>query len=275
MRCHRRDRNNDTNNGDVVANDDYDLNKEWTDTMDDLWNVTNKTVGRFSNALSSYSDRVFDQLHEIDLPGIGTAVSAWPMSRPAGDEAKEINKDRAPASCSNLWAYPVPSFRQYNKCMENNGVSAWSRDGVWRCLFPNSVQDLDFDGTQTASEDRRWFKDYSVFLDWRRAMYVAQLTKVQQELDAKKQQRQQSFESSDWKQPFGSSSKDVKYVSESEAEKQGKRVISSSIVSETVSQEDGTLQTKQRIKKWYDDNTVSVTETTDAKPQDSKGWFWK
>lgn len=261
---------------------DEDLNKEWSDTVDDLWNVTNKTVGKMSSALTSYSDRIFDHITDLDIPMLGDVMSSsWPVvrARRNHEEAADVNNDRAPAQCANLWAYPVPSFRQYNKCVDNNGVSAWSRDGVWRCLFPSSEAELDFDGKNVSDPaDRRWFKDYSVFLDWRRAMYLAQVAKAKSEEEQRAQLRDQSRSllNDQWKSPFpDSTTKDLKYVSEEEARNQGKRVISSSMFSETVTQDDGTVAHKTCVKKWYDDNTVSVTETTDSKPLDHKGWFWK
>lgn len=163
---------------------------------------------------------------------------------------------------NNIWAFPVPSTKQYAKCKELEGSSVWTQEGVWRCLFPKNKHQLNKELNATAAsdpEDRKLFGDYSSYLDWKSVMRSNMAAQRQRE-------RQEMVE----KEKVG-----TKYISQSEAEKSGKRVISSSMSSQTISKDDGSLETKQVVQKWYEDGTSSLTETVSTSPDHAKGWFWK
>jgi hypothetical protein len=266
-------------------NDDKDneaAGKAWNDlshSLDDVWDLTGRTMGRMSNLFSVYGDRIQDRLEDTLFNG--NEDKRWPRVGSLGWFPDHNRDDHDSCVKGKMWGYPVPSMRQYDRCKENDGVSVWSRDGVWRCLFPNvsdakeQLKNLDIDGNNgTRLEDQQWFSDYSFYLDWRRAMRKAEEAKREQEW----QRSKQHYDSLWSDKPTEQKSKvPTKYVSELEAEKQGKNVISTSVVSETVSREDGTLETKRIVKKWYDDDTVSVSETVNTGlDNDNKGgWFWK
>lgn len=38
-----------------------------------------------------------------------------------------------------LYSYSSPTTREYNKCVNKDGLSLWDSKGTWRCLFPNSA----------------------------------------------------------------------------------------------------------------------------------------
>lgn len=59
----------------------------------------------------------------------------------------------------------------------------------------------------------------------------------------------------------------------------GKTVVSTVTTNETITKQDGTLETKNIVQKWYKDGTSSVTEritnSADKPANSNPGWFWK
>lgn len=217
------------------SNDDNEItNNKSNDTWsDDVGEFLDRTFDRVNNAVHSYGGNIQDTLEE-NLPGWASSFNL-PLGSPFFGGKEQ--------SAENLWAFPVPSARQYDQCKETGGTSAWNKEGVWRCLFGDDAKDKT-----------SWFKDYTSFLDWRRDMYKAEIAKRQKE-------REQ------WDQLWSSTSSDKpdKYISETEANRLGKKVVSSSVTSETVSKDDGKLETKRIVKKWYDDGTCSMNESVNSK----------
>lgn len=213
-------------------NNNEDERKKWHDKLDEVWDLTDRTFDKFTNKFNDVWSRDWEDTIGNSLPWVSSTFF---------DSKKE-----------NLWAFPVPSARQYDKCKDADGVSAWNKDGIWRCLFNNEHQ----------QDPDNWFTKYGNFLDWRRQMRKNLVAQREKELE-----QWQSI----WKP---SSSQKEKYISESEAEKAGKNVTSSSFTSETVTKDDGSLETKRVVKKWYDDGTVSLSESTKNDQNKLHGWFW-
>lgn len=235
--------------------------------MNDLWTLTDRTFDKMSNQLGEYSDQLKDQFEEQAVP--------WFRQRWHDRRDKRCNSH-------DQWAFPVPTARQYDRCKEKNGLSLWNRDGSWRCVLPDDEKYSEVQSQLSQRqplENREWFSDYSVFLDWRRAMIKAEQAKREQLLQ--QQQREQLTTKDKWSSDkwykdgwLADTSDKVKYVSESDAQAQGKKVVSKSVVMEMVSQDDGTVKTNKVVKKWYDDGTMSKSEIVDEGRKPG-GWFWK
>lgn len=240
-------------------NDKTDLWEEWTSSMNDLRSLTDRTFDRVTSQLGDYSgqirDQVRDQIEEQGSPWF----RHWYDETDHGSRKSSRSWRRR---CHNeLWAFPVPTSRQYDACKEKNGLSLWNRDGAWSCILPEDdrhdkvVSELN---QNVADSDKNWFSDYSVFLDWRRAMIHAEQARQRQKMD----------------KANGIANK-VKYISEEDATSQGKKCISKNVVVETKSLDDGSLETKTVVQKWYDDGTTSRKETTKEQQSKNTGWFWK
>ncbi|CAN6669261.1 hypothetical protein TRVA0_041S00914 [Trichomonascus vanleenenianus] len=214
-----------------MGNDkDKNLPERWPESLDDLKDLTESTFDRVAGLFGNWRMRDIEDTLGSSLPWLHSNFEH------GGEE--------------NLWAFPVPSARQYDRCKDAGGESAWNKDGVWRCLFGGD-------------DKKETFKDYTSYLDWRRGM--------RQAIAAEREKERQQWQSI-WR-PNESTGSNVRYISESEAEKLGKKVVSSSVTSETISKDDGQLETKKVVKKWYDDGSVSLSEsTTNGK---NGGWFWK
>jgi hypothetical protein len=143
-------------------------------------------------------------------------------------------------------------------------VSAWSTEGVWKCLFPKDAAEHRrlFEGSNP-----QYFKEYTALLEFRRGMRNA---------ERERERSRWSRDSSPRETTQHSDPAKIRFISESEADRVGKTVVSSQVRSETVSKDDGTLETKRVVKKYYDDNTASVSETVDSGKQaaSNSGWFW-
>lgn len=253
----RRNRNEENNNNANALDNNTDLTaRAWDDlssSLDEVVGVSGRTFDRLGNLMQAYHDRFYDRFFD----GNGGPWGSW---TPFGYDRSDGHGGR------KMWAFPVPSARQYEKCVDKEGVSAWNRDGVWKCLFPKSAEEHRalFEGT---SPD--YFKEYNALLEFRRKMRKAEAER----------ERQRWTDTA----TLGTSTKPadngkLRYVSESDAEKAGKTVVSSQVWSETVSKDDGTLETKRVVKKFYDDNTASVSETVDSGTRSGSGsgsgWFW-
>lgn len=230
----------------------HDYGDNWNDSFGDTLTTTIPSfIWSGRDQFNQRRDAWFGELSDSGVSGVVT-------SEP------EIALDTSKPT--NIWAFPVPSTKQYAQCKELEGQSIWTREGVWRCLFPQNNQQLEQELQMQPSEDRKLFADYTSYLDWKTAFRKAMAAQRQRERQELKQQWEKEREL--YANP--------KYISQTEAEKSGKRVISSSVSSETISKEDGSLETKKVVQKWYEDGTSSVTETVSTSPdQSSKGWFWK
>lgn len=270
---------------------------------------------RFRNRGGNFSSDSF-QIGGDSVDNNGVAAATTPSQFIALDPSKP----------KNLWAFPVPNDRQYEKCKELEGTSLWTRDGVWRCLFPSSASEqsrlnqaldnskhADFSaqvanskaGGETpdigAIREAQVFPDVSIYLNWKTAIRKAIQAKRAQEraewqkqFDSRFQNRgygenqgqltQAPSQSSETPQQQQQQQQQPKFISEEEAHAQNKKVVSSAYSSSTFTKEDGSLETRKVVEKWYDDGTTSVTErvSNSANHNDdtrssssSSGWFWK
>lgn len=142
----------------------------------------------------------------------------------------------------------VPSERQYADCVAKKGDSVWLEDGSYKCLFPSDP-----------TPEGKWFKDFKGFLDFREQMRNARM-KERREL-AKSHFNDSPF-------PGG---EHPRLISEKEAKT--KHPISTNMTSESVTLDDGTLETIRREVRLFDDNTAYVKESTENSKD--KGWFWR
>lgn len=118
--------------------------------------------------------------------GLNGDNSAWQLSgNNSLDPTNSIPLDKSKPS--NLWAFPVPTTKQHDKCEELNGQGVWTREGVWRCLFPldnlqvqRQVQIGSADSKAPTSE-RKLFGDYTDYLDWKSAIRKAMREKEERD----------------------------------------------------------------------------------------------
>lgn len=143
----------------------------------------------------------------------------------------------------------VPTEREYADCVSKRGDSVWLEDGSYKCLFPSDP-----------SPEGKWFKDFKGYLDFRDQMRRAREAERSRLLDAP-YHRDSPF-------PGG---EHPRLISEKEAS--NKHPVSTNISSESVTLDDGTLETLRREVKLYDDNTAYVKETKENSKD--KGWFWR
>lgn len=141
----------------------------WSDQVDDTLSATiptffHKTVEEALNASESLFAREFDNddkhpwhrhwrrrcgKNQENLSSVfqiegATYTSAndsfgGELGIDAASNQEFINLDQSKPK--DLYAYPVPSGRQYSQCKAYRGTSLWTREGVWRCLFPASSED--------------------------------------------------------------------------------------------------------------------------------------
>lgn len=253
---------------------------------------------------------------QIEGPGVpetkdryGNGISTF-----SDNGAQFINLDRSKPK--DLQASPVPSGAQYEKCKGLDGTSVWTKEGVWRCLFPASNSDqraLDAalvktkinspnyfatkDGKITTTAmgnssnekiltSAQVFPDFGTYLDWKSGVRNAL--------------RENYFHSRTMEKPSGVnrihdarhdtpktapvsnvSEQDTKHGSfDQDLKNQSKKVTSTSFITSTITKEDGSLETKEIMKKWYSDGTTSTTENiknsrVPEHERESSGWFWK
>lgn len=185
---------------------------------------------------------------------------------------------------TGLKAYPTPTAKLYQKCIDKDGLSVWDDKGWWRCLFPRATLDGEHVlSKEDVLEDNSnkfglFFKDYTGFLDWK-----SQMKKLVKQRDEEQQLARQrdSIESI-----YNDYAKDSNFGSSA-----GDDLISSSksVYFKTLPNGDGEEITeisnvfrdgKSENKKFKrlipkDGAPASVEDLSDAK-NDSKlsGWIW-
>lgn len=279
----RREQNQNTTEDGLPLSES--LNRAWNElsnaNWDEMFTSANRKLDDVMTSLGSRMDE-YEANHHHRWHG-------WGRHR----KQRRINSLEYPegVECKD-YAYPVPSVRQHARCVENGGVGAWDRQGMWNCLVGDTKK-LGLDDKQLG-DDRSFFRDYSVYLDWKTAMKKAS--------DARKEQEKLRWQqqASQWNQTVDNNvsrhegsimaparSEDVtKYVSETEATANNKRIVNSNVINEYVYR-DGELKSRSVVKKWYEDGTMSVTESINGHPSKdsgpvssgtetgSSGWFWK
>lgn len=225
--------------------------------------------------------------------GFSADKSTWQLGGGSGGESIPLDKSKP----TNLWSYPVPTTAQHDKCAELSGDGVWTREGVWRCLFPLDKRQIDNEvqkGSANAPlSQQKLFGDYTDYLDWKsgirkamskqqeldRAVARMEQEKLQERAEAQKQAQRQALEerwqrSSERVEPYQQQnrwdqsaaqnpSRPVKERWEAAAPvnaKSGKSIASTSTTSETTTKPDGSLETKQVVQTWYKDGTSSVSE---------------
>lgn len=280
----------------------FERTSDWISDLDKL--STEKTGESFSDRASKWYERG-GEFGDRFWPGLfgarfGPLTQIQIGQKAIGDSKFEpIKIDLDESKPSDLVSFPIPSTRKYTKCKELKGQSVWTREGVWRCLFPKSMSDSSqlsqalhkssnipsqssggilgalttTDEASRAEELQQHyvFSDFTSYLDWK--------SEIRKAIEYKKKQDRERYSDS---YPEDNVSKAItpirnnkSYISEEEAEKLGKKVISSSIESRTITTENGDLETKKIVRKWYDDGTASISESVKTTPRSSSGWFWK
>lgn len=204
-------------------------NKPWDqlkDSIDEARDWSTRTIDLANRKFNEYSDRV--------------QSDGW-YSLPGADLLNSVMGE------NSLVAPRIPSLYRYAQCKENSGVSAWTREGVWKCLMPGK-DEIDF-------KDNKLFKDYTGYLDFKLSMYKAQQTQIEND----RRKRQQSMM---WRTPT--------FISEEEA--QGKTPISERSFTQSITDETGRTETKHTIYKYFDDGTAFKKEETSDGGKGS--WFW-
>lgn len=215
------------------------------------------------------------------------------------NQFEPIKIDLDESKPTDLVSFPIPTTRKYTECKELKGQSVWTREGIWRCLFPKSSLDksqlsqaLDkassissqssngilgaltsSDKSNNVDELQQYyvFPDFTSYLDWKSEIRKAMEYKLKQ--DRKKYSDVYPEDSTS--RAITPIRNNTSYISEEEAEKLGKKVVSSCIESRTITTENGDLETKKVVRKWYDDGTASISEYVNTTPKESSGWFWK
>lgn len=265
--------------------------------------------GPWGRARRSQIDGNTFQVEGLPVSNSSEGFGQLTTANSSDSNAQVINLDESKPK--NIYSYLVPSGPQYEQCKELDGTSVWTKEGLWRCLFPASSNDqhvLDaalsrskangpnfflpkskasLVASNSSNEEllksTQVFPDFSTYLDWRSGVRKAL-------------RENHSRARAEWKSKFdknvklfGNQSDGVvttsdpghlsktKYITEEEAEQQNKQIVSSSFASSTVTKDDGSLETKEVVKKWYSDGTASVTESVKNSKDghESKGWFWK
>lgn len=239
---------------------------EFTDLMNRTLRFTTQGINSFLNG-SGWSDSIGETINSTIpsiLLGSGNANAdyqdVWASDKVVTSD-HEVPLDTTKPR--NLWAYPVPSTNQYAKCKDMNGTSVWTREGVWRCLFPQSANLLGLElNKSTEKENRQLFGTYNGYLDWK--VYMRKLEQEKANLRREELQKQ-------WQENH------ARFSTSSEATPDNGKVVTSTQVStSTYTKEDGSLETKKVVQKWYSDGTTSTIETvSNGKDDSGSGWFWK
>lgn len=208
---------------------------------------------------------------------------------------------------SNIWAFPVPSSDKADTCRDLQGKGVWTRDGVWRCLFPNGLNAktrLD----NEANRSEVVFADYGAYLDWKRrmkSMIRERTIGVQQNEYPQQQQQQQTHHVCTNHQQHEKQNDWVGQNSSFDTPKQNsysdQAIVAEVTFRETYKKPDGTFETKETIKKNFKNgnsttverihsapdistsstlpnsnvNSSSVQSQIDSSESGSGGWFWK
>ena len=185
---------------------------------------------------------------------------------------------------TNIWAFPVPSSVQDQRCRDLGGKGVWTRESVWRCLFPTDKRRLEYEleKSKDGNVEGRLFGDYTSYLDWRAGMKKATQYYTQQQ-----QQKYSSptkavngydntWKAQDEKHQSYFSNSALGHTSEPnfDPSMNGENVISTISSTETFKKPDGTLGTKHIVKKEYADGSKTTTERIISNEKQS-GWFWK
>lgn len=165
----------------------------------------------------------------------------------------------------------VPPVEKYDACVENHGLSVWTKSGMWKCLFPRSVVDqrygpendiiskedymMDFQSSKS-----KYFENFNDYLNWR-----SQMKKVLED-KAKK-----------WDEEMRKKSVIAKFDKDNGVESGDKEVIGTSLVSSFRTNEDGKIEKYTLKTKYFSDGTSQVEENTGlvGDKEDTQGWFWK
>jgi hypothetical protein len=185
---------------------------------------------------------------------------------------------------TNLWAFPVPSSAQDQRCRDLGGDGVWTRESVWRCLFPADKRRLqhELEKAKNGNVEGRLFGDYTDYLDWKAGMKKATQYYTQQQRYGPSAETKtvndydNNWKAQDEKYQFRSSDSALEHISQSNFDQNmsGEKVISTISSTETFKKPDGTLGTKHIVKKEYADGSTTTTERITSNEKQS-GWFWK
>lgn len=117
----------------------------------------------------------------FDLSSISNVFngSKFPFNDDVGELINGITRGFGGADeklTTGLKAYPTPSVKLYQKCVDKDGLSVWDDKGWWRCLFPRSTLDGEHVlSKEDVLEDKPnkfglFFREYTGYLDWKSQM---------------------------------------------------------------------------------------------------------
>ncbi|WPK24567.1 hypothetical protein PUMCH_001846 [Australozyma saopauloensis] len=269
------------------------------DNWSDMVNSMQKEVGTYFN--KPYQTRT----------GSSGVDSAEPqLVRPFS--FLDVFNDGGAETPYGLYSHSTPTAREYNKCMNNNGLSLWDSRGTWRCLFPNSAvppkfldykqanlanQLLTKEDFERASSNVRadssgaidlgekgiFFKQFDDLMRWKNIAFEAERQRREEAREERKQRFQRRFERK-------SPETNLNIASASELPRDDKPISWSSGSTTTTDPETNQIIMTEHKTEYFPDglsvtNTVtkkkaigaSTWETVEEKSQrgdDKKGWFW-
>lgn len=207
-----------------------------------------REIGKFSNWFDQTMGSLRGNWDEANFEALGQTLG------------QSVNQFRSGIS-SDALAYPVPSIQQYSNCLDKGGRSIWTEDGFWRCILKgtNSVPD----------HLKKQFPDYTAFLDYQRKLVKERENAESRALENTKNDRPWSFSSLT---SFPGSDR-PRLITEEEA--RGKRLVSQSQETQTVTLDNGDLETRTKTIQKFDDGTAFVKSSKDVGSGSNNGWFWK
>ncbi|CAI1511270.1 hypothetical protein SEUBUCD646_0J01420 [Saccharomyces eubayanus] len=164
----------------------------------------------------------------------------------------------------------IPTVKQFDKCQELKGQSAWTTQGIWKCLVPGQaippLPNLDFllplEDVQSDKSHSRglFFNDFNLFLKWRSHMNKLQQQRTIKSAALEPVARTPEDLMLSWDDLHLSN--DAEYATANGAKKIVGRAQSINTTRDSSNSKPNTVKTE---KIYYDDGTVEITTTTTAK----------
>lgn len=235
----------------------------WTSNSNDKDNSNDKfdlpSLGDFDSAKREISkiSNWFDQTMG-SLRGSWDDANFEALGQTLG---QSLNQFKGGIYSDALTAYPIPSIQQYNSCLDKGGRSIWTEDGFWRCIMKGS--------NPVPEHLKKQFPDYTAFLDYQRKLVKERESAQTRALESPKKDSSWSFSL-----PVSFPGSDrPRLISEDEA--RGKRVVSQSQETQTITLDNGDLETRTKTIQNFDDGTAFVKTSKDVGNGGNNGWFWK
>lgn len=165
----------------------------------------------------------------------------------------------------------IPTVKQFDKCEELKGQSAWTTQGIWKCLVPSKaippLPQLDFllpleeIKSDKSHSHGLFFNDFNLFLKWRSHMNRLQKQRIKTRSTAVEPlARTPEDLMLNWDDLHLGN--DAEYAS---ADGSKKIVGRAQSISTTKDSNDAKPSTVKTEKIYFDDGTVDITTTTTSK----------